>query len=42
MAYRLARLSMSLSEAEGRFAVLKLCNGHNSWNIAFWLQCICT
>jgi len=33
MAYPVAQLRMTLSEAEGQFAVLNLCNAHNSENI---------
>jgi len=34
MAYRMARLSITLSEAECHFCCLNLCSTHNSANIA--------
>jgi len=34
MAYQMVRLPMTLSEVEGPFAVLKLCNTHNLGKIA--------
>ena len=38
MAYRMARLPITLSEAEGHFCCLNLCNTHNSGNIASLLS----
>jgi len=34
MAYRMVQLPMTLSEAEGHFCCFKICNTHNSGNIA--------